>query len=253
MSEAAVRPAEPPADLRPGERSVSDRIFDRMRWGLIAAWVVLILCLPIFAERESSWENLRERVASGAITHVQVNGELLGGNGFATVDLHWREHGLNYRAEVIQLIGDQEVADCAENDACVHTSRAKLHSPPSARLQDLAPGLTVDRNRNSNHDDDNPLLGFGVPGIMIWLAAILVLLGLGVLISAPRTWRATKWAWFWWLSHPLGMAAFLLLSGPTALVPAPRRLDRRLTGGWSLVLSIIVSSMSITVWNVTLG
>lgn len=245
MSDSAVRAADWKADLPTLERSERDQVFDRVRWILIAAWIVVIACLPIVAERHSSWSHLKQAVSSGSVNRVEVNGEHLSGNGFATVDLHWRQHGLNYQAEVVQLFGDMHEADCDGDDACAFLSATKLHSPPSARLKELQPGLIVVRHQNADHGaDEDQLLGFAVPGLIALVELVLALAALGLLISGPQTWRATKWAWFWWLSNPFGMAAFLLLSGPAPGFPAPRQVRRRVTGGWSFLLAAIISSVA---------
>ena len=52
--------------------------------------------------------------------------------------------------------------------------------------------------------------------------------------------RATRWAWFWLQWNPVGVLAFLLLSGPVPGVPAPRPGARRLTGGWAFLLSLLL-------------
>jgi hypothetical protein len=59
---------------------------------------------------------------------------------------------------------------------------------------------------------------------------------LACLIRGPEPWRATRWAWFWLMGNPFGLLAFLLLSGPTPGLRAPRT-SRRLRGGWALVIS----------------
>lgn len=253
MSESAVRTTDWKTDLPTLERTSRDLTFDRARWVLIAAWIIVLACLPFAAERTSSWGHLKHLVSTGSITEVEVNGEHFSGNGFSTVDLHWRQHGLNYRAEVIQLFGDQDDSDCGEADACSDTSATTLHSPPSVLLQDLQPGLTVARQQRAHYDDDNRLLGFAVPGIIAFTELLLALAALGLLISGPQTWRATKWAWFWWLSNPFGMAAFLLLSGPTRGIRPPRVVSRRITGGWALLMRIVLTSVYITIWGLQVG
>ena len=68
------------------------------------------------------------------------------------------------------------------------------------------------------------------------LSAVVVLV---LLVQGPWPWRATRWAWFWLISNPLTLLAFLLLSGPTPGVRAPRDAGRRLGGGWAFVISSV--------------
>jgi hypothetical protein len=44
---------------------------------------------------------------------------------------------------------------------------------------------------------------------------------------------------------PFGMIAFLLLGGPTSLIPLPQDRGRRLTGGWAFLLALIVPSTAV--------
>jgi hypothetical protein len=41
---------------------------------------------------------------------------------------------------------------------------------------------------------------------------------------------------------PVGVPAFLILSGRTPPLPAPRIGARRLTGGWAFLLAAVISS-----------
>ena len=45
-------------------------------------------------------------------------------------------------------------------------------------------------------------------------------------------WRFPEWT----------ALAFLLLGGPTSIVPAPQDRTRRLTGGWAFLISLVVGS-----------
>ena len=78
----------------------------------------------------------------------------------------------------------------------------------------------------------------GIAALLLWLAVVF-LLGNG-----PRPWRATRWAWFWLVvaAAPVGVPAFLILSGPAPPLPAPHIGARRLTGGWAFLLVAVISS-----------
>ena len=72
-----------------------------------------------------------------------------------------------------------------------------------------------------------------------WVAGLALLRGLATLwhiVKGPQPWRATRCAWFWLPGSPLGLLAFLLLSGPMPGVRSPRRLERRLHGGWAFLI-----------------
>ena len=80
------------------------------------------------------------------------------------------------------------------------------------------------------------MLGRELRGWVVWSLYAVFLSTLGLLVVGPEPWRATRWAWFWLLTSaafPLTALAFLVLGGPTPLVPAPRERSRRLTGGWA--------------------
>jgi hypothetical protein len=64
-----------------------------------------------------------------------------------------------------------------------------------------------------------------------------------LLVREPQPWRATPWAWFWIWTTPIGTPLYLLLSGPTPLLPAPRNPNRRLTGGWAFLLAFVLGSL----------
>jgi len=85
------------------------------------------------------------------------------------------------------------------------------------------------------------LLGRGLPG---WLGLALLgaaLTTLGLVVAGPEPQRATRWAWFWLHWTPVGALAFLLLSGPTPGLPAPRS-GRRLTGGRGFLLALVLGA-----------
>ena len=80
------------------------------------------------------------------------------------------------------------------------------------------------------------------------LARLFLVIGtLAHLVLGPQPWRATRWAWFWLFGvlSPLGMIAFLVLSGPTPGVRTPRSGARRLTGGWAFLLALVLGSVSL--------
>lgn len=245
----SARPHETREIRRPTPvRAPDDRRWDRARFALAAGWIVVLAALPFVGERNASWSDVRDLVTAGKVTEVRVSDELPdNATGFATVAVHWHHGPLSYVATVKQVRDDD-----SEDATSVDESSAVLHSAPSERLSALQPGLRL--SRDASRFDENPtMLGFQVPMVFAFVPLVLVLLGLGVLIMGPRPWRATPWAWFWWLQNPVGTALFLVLSGPFPGLSPPRDPDRRLTGGWSFLLAAAVTSVTVSVWGVTLG
>jgi uncharacterized membrane protein HdeD (DUF308 family) len=81
------------------------------------------------------------------------------------------------------------------------------------------------------------------------LAMLAIPLGLWWLIlltAGPQPWRATRWAWFWLSGSVVGAIAFVLLSGPLPRVRGPRRPERRLTGGWALLIGVVLAGIAPT-------
>ena len=93
------------------------------------------------------------------------------------------------------------------------------------------------------------MLGWQVPDPIGIVAFVLHLAGLALLVTGPQPWRATRWAWFWLLLlPPVGSIAFLLLSGPTAGLPAPKvRPGRRSAAAASPDPSLVHASSSFAV------
>ena len=205
---------------------------------LLAAWLLVIVAAFVLGERTASWSSVKGLVASGEVDRVRVSGELPeSATGYGLVTVHWRRGLFGYQAQVLQVRGRQ-VDEARSSNQDVTTV---VRTPPSGLLKALRPGLLV---FNDNVPvSDATVFGWRVPGVVGVLAVLLALLGLGLLVAGPVPWRATRWAWFWLLVPPVGSIAFLLLSGPTPGVPAPRDPDRRLRGGWAFVLSLPLAGL----------
>jgi len=226
----------PPLSAR-GSRS--DRSWDRLRYTLIIGWLIVIIATPVTGERTSSWGEVRSLVAAGKVDAVRVSGELVSrATGFSVVDVRWRHGWLRYTAQVVHVRGQRRGlgrAAAANHDAPV------VRTSPSSRLTALQPGLEV--TREQRRVDGGQLFGFQVPSALAIPAFLLFLAGLGLLMAGPRPWRATRWAWFWLLMPPVGIVVYLVLSGPTPGIPGPRNPERRLTGGWAFLLSLVLTAV----------
>lgn len=225
----------------------------RCRLALALAWLILAVGVIGIGERRGSFTALEQTLDAGRISSVSVEGDGLvaGADGPVTQTVHWRAQGQHRITEVVvraRAEDDQDDADAQYTD--VETpwwSPSGATGPPTtiigtdvgAYLQDRHPQLLVTRPSPPAHLGSR-YLGWQMP-TWLFLPGLLVYLGtLGLLISGPQPWRATRWAWFWLFLNPIGTPLFLLLSGPTPLVPAPRRIERRLTGGWAFLLSLIL-------------
>jgi hypothetical protein len=84
-------------------------------------------------------------------------------------------------------------------------------------------------------------LDYEAPG-SVGLAYLVLLVGTLGLISGPRPWRATRWAWAWLvlIAPAFGVPAYFLFGGSTGLF-RPRPPGRIwLTGGWAFLLAILL-------------
>ena len=223
--DAPTSPVQPPSG------------WDRLRWALIVGWIALVATAVVVGHRSSSLRSLEDAIASGRVHTVHVAGGLSrGASGFATQQVRWRSGLLHYEARVLQAsAGDHPHREGAAPGAPV------LRTEAGAYLVRAHPGVHVVRERLSWSGAS--ILGWELPGWMGVAGLLAFLATLVLLVSGPRPWRATGWAWFWLLSTPVGVLAYLVLSGPTPLVPAPRPHSRRLTGGWAFLLALALRQL----------
>jgi hypothetical protein len=229
-------PGQPAPEISPA-RSRAERVWDFLRHVLVLGWLLVVVGTVLLGVRSASWFDVARLVEDGEVDTVRVSEELgAQATGYATVIVQWRHGPFRYQAEVIQVRGGQQVlseARSSDDDPVI------VREAPSARLAALQPGLRV-------HDDvlrqsDGSMLGWRVPDPIGIVAFVLHLAGLALLITGPPLWRATRWAWFWLLVPPVGSIAFLLLSGPTPGMSAPRKPSHRLSGGWAFLLALPLS------------
>ncbi|WP_344153672.1 hypothetical protein [Nocardioides koreensis] len=211
------------------------------RLALLLGWALMVVIAVVVGERQSSLRDLQHAVAAGEVHEVRIAGGMSAqARGFSTVEVHWRRGLLGYTTTVIEARPLGRAPRGSERGEAT----AVIGEDLGTRLQAVRPGLevvTVDRTHRSTD-----LLGWRLPDWTSWLLLALWVSTLLVLVGSPEPWRATRWAWFWLMcvATPLGMAAYLLLAGPTPLVPAPRNPARRLTGGWAFLLAAAISSVA---------
>jgi len=229
MPSAIVETSMPPQHV-----SQWGRVARICRWTLIALWSVLAVVAVLAGERQSTLSALDEAVRSGAVQHVQVTPGLEGGRGYTSVQVTWRPGSITYTTEVTEArpLGEAPPRD-QRGDSTGVVGDLETH------LLALQPGLDISRDDRVTFA--GPALGWILPEWSGWLLLLTYLATLLSLTSSPPPWRATRWAWFWLLVliPPLGVPAYLLLAGPTPLVPAPRASATRLGGGWAFLLTFI--------------
>lgn len=226
---------QPEPEVSPA-RSRAEHIWDVLRHVVVVAWLLVVVAAVLLGVRTASWSDVERLVEDGQVETVRVSEELgAQATGYATVIVQWRHGPFRYQAEVIQVRGGQQVLHEALSS---DEEPVVVRGAPSARLAALQPGLRV--RHDIQRQSDGALLGWRVPVPIGIVAFVLHLAGLALLVTGPQPWRATRWAWYWLLLPPVGSIAFLLLSGPTAGLPAPNP-TRRLTGGWAFLLSLPIS------------
>jgi hypothetical protein len=210
-----------------------------VRLTLLIGWLLLGASAVGVGERSSSFHELESSVASGDVREVTVVDDSLtpDSHGYATVEVHWRDGLVRHTVTVISAQPRRAAPDRpSRGGSTVVTGNV------ADRLRASRPGLRVETREG--YQTGTSYLGLQVPWWLGGAAAGLALFTFCLLIGGPEPWRATRWAWFWLLGtgFPLGMVAFLLLSGPTPL-PPPRRPGRRLTGGWAFLLAFVLSNV----------
>lgn len=220
---ATRQPAAPPL-----------RSTDRWRWALLGATALVLAVFPFVATGPAVLGDLDDAVRDGSLTRVTVTDPLRTDSaGFATAQVTWREHGVARLAEVRQ-VSDLGAYGTAFSDG---TGRATVVGSVVDHLRAVPGGESlavevVDRQGGWS------IVGWQVPTWLMVAAFVVWLLTLA-LVAGPVPWRATRWAWFWFVFSPfffVAVPAFLLLGGrlPWGRTEPP---VCRLTGGkaWLLV------------------
>lgn len=214
---------------------------DRWRWVLMTVAVALLAVAPFVATHPKSLSDLKDAVASGAVTHVVIADPLPeGATGLATPEIRWEQGGITHATQVMQ-VSDRSVAtpsSQAPTDMVVGDVRQYLRGLPGGGPDRLTINETTRASSGS-------ILGWQVPGWFALTSIVLWLLTLTLVIGGPAPWRATRWAWFWCVVSPVafvGVPAYLALSGrlPWGASEPPKR---RVTGGWAFAAMLLLSGM----------
>lgn len=209
--------------------------------GVLVLWVGLVAATVVGGERSGTWQELRSDLLAGSVTEVSVSDGLgAGSRGYSVVEVTWRDGPLRRSAEVLQVSGPGAAARAVDSTEVSTVVR----QPVPELVRGLDPGVRVTSAELSGGLE---LMGWraperlGGPFLLAWVAT-------GVLVAlVPRPRVATPAAWLWLVfgTAPVGSVAFLLLSGVLRRhAPAPGAgVDRRLTGGWALLLAVVGGSV----------
>lgn len=209
---------------------------------LLLAWLLVTVNLATQA-RDATLADLAEDLSDGRVTSIQVERAAPGDRVQGSFGLRWHA-GWFDSFTAYQYSLDAGVDEAGRLLDQAQTQGVPVHVVLAAQYP---PGETVTRE------------GLLVTALGPWVTIVGVLIlaaSLAVLITSPRPWLATKWAWFWLVwAMPVLWLAFLALE-PRPLqhslrlarvgrVPSPllEDRDRRLTGGWALLLAWVLSAL----------
>jgi hypothetical protein len=211
-----------------------------VRAGTALGWLLLVAAVLVTGERVTSVEALLAAAAEGDVDEVRVAGEGLppGARGFVTQEVHWSEGGLHYLARIVQAQ--------PRRAGLRHRTGADRHlvvtTDTAAYLAERTDGVRVVRDGSQTNRLTSGIGPYQVPDAALSGLWLLLLATVVLLVRGPRPRRATRWAWCWLMvgAAPVGVPAFLVLSGPLPLLPRPRPGARVLTGGWAFLLTVLL-------------
>jgi hypothetical protein len=212
----------------------------QVRLVLVALWLTVFVAIAALGERPATLADLMDAVDSGEVSSVEVAGGLeAGALGWSTQDVRWHQGLFGRHAQVLYASEgyEQEAADSNPPSASVTTTDVAIlvrERDPNVRVQ------VSDMQRTST----TTLMRWEVPSWVFWAVLGGLVLTLWLIVDGPEPWRATRWGWAWatLLTGPVGAMAFALLSGPVTGKQPPKAHARRLTGGWSFILLVLLSS-----------
>jgi len=196
------------------------------------AWVAVLVTLVLSAEKQQSLGDLETALLTGSVDEVGLTQPDYDAGPRIPVVLRWQQHGIHRYANV--SVRPSRSGAASRDDVIL--------GDPVAHLEQL--GAQVDVSLGSV--DDVPVRSSVSWSDQAWsgpqsLGGIVLALWFGtflILGFGPEPWRATRWAWGWFLlfAAPFGAMAYVLLGGPLG-APRPRDPLRRLTGGWAFLLA----------------
>lgn len=213
-----------------------------LRWIVVVAWMAVMVAGLALGSRVSTWDELVSGLATKQISDVRITGAMGGPDGFphheqgsATVDLSWTEQGIRHVATVEQVAGDVTPSPDEENS---HLINGRVDTP----LKQINPDVRLTWS-DARPEPPTTLLGrWKIEGTWGDFIFLLWPLNLFLLATGPEPRTATRWAWFWLISSPLGMLVIpvFLLWGARGYATG----RTRLTGGWAFLLFWISQAVS---------
>ena len=217
---------------RPAETSRRGRA---AAWVLLAVMAGVLACALLLGEREAPLADLREAVASGEVTEVRLTEGLPpGATGWSAVAIGWDGGpGMDHLTWVTQASSERQAQQARRQGSYPVVVGDVADALGAGGREVRVVGTTMQLRGGPS------LFGTSVAPWLFWTWLVSVLATL-VLVGDHDTWRATPWAWRWLvLLTPVGAPAYLLLGGPTGLLP-PAPGARRLTGGWAFLVALVV-------------
>lgn len=211
----------------------------RLRLILLAALLLLAVTALLTGSRPATYGELQGGLVEGGVTEVGIVGAIgPSGEGETTVQLTWHD-GLTRRYAVVQqVVGPQEGQSWSSSSDATEV----VHGDVEAELRSLVPSggeLTV-TSSDYAAGWGGEIYGWQVAN---WVALAGMFLHLAIivtLVSGAEPRRATRWAWFWLLwAGPLAVVAYVALGMPRTGAPTHPE-GSRLTGGWALLLSLVL-------------
>ena len=233
------------AGARPRERA---RWVLRLRLVLGVFWALVALGSAVgtaLQPQQVDLGTLYDDVASGRVASVTLTpGFGPGESGYQVQTATWAVDGRERTASWPLVLDDDVDESYVEDDLGPPVSE-----DVAAQLENLSPGTTV-------VDAPVAVSGVEVLGVTVGGIAWLVLLPFalawlatfGLIVGGPEPYRATRWAWFWLSAPPLGLLAFVVLSGPTPGLGIRRPAGGRLGGGWAFVIGLVLSAVVASPW-----
>jgi hypothetical protein len=206
------------------------------RWRLTSAaiglvWLVAAVAVMLTGEKQSDLNALTGAIASGSVTGVEIVGLPADPDqrGVTRVTVKWRGAALSRYAEV--------TVDTRRRATDASGVGDRITGDPATYLRGFDPGVRISYSDSTGFQEWR---GFRGPD---WLAGLALVAWLGtflLVIGGPEPWRATRWAWGWFvlMAGPLGSLGYLLLGGPLSLV-RPKDVRQRLTGGWAFLIALV--------------
>lgn len=246
MTETMTAPAAASKRVRPWEvPGDSDRGWDLIRLGLVGAYVVVWALTLLTGSVQASFDRLNADLRSGEARSVQLVVDEFGDPDESTTDFRvrrevvWRDGPLRRQATLIWV--DSGPERTRPNGVRVITTEpgAWLEQRYGVRVE----GVVDSRGQSMGLWREGPTVHQSGP--MQMAHVFLLLTTFAFLIMGPSPWRATRWAWVWMaFISPLGMLAFLLLSGPIPRIRPPADPDRRINGWWGFLIGLVLPGVT---------